>query len=318
MTTLLTCLTWLALPAAADTCDEYGPPEPASVPDAPVDESSGLAASRTRPGVLFTHDDAGGDPVLYAVDLDGRYLGSHRVRDASLEDWEDLSPGPCPKDGEPCLYIGDIGDNDARRATIVVYVVREPAPGEDARRVDTWLGGYPDGPRDAETLLVHPCTGDVYVVTKRDGGGTVYRWPTDRDAGTLERVGEVVVPDGGPITGGQFDADGDRVVLRTRGSLWGWSVATDAPAAHWDEPPVLLGEVDEEQGEGVAFMLGGGLITSDEGHPLRLHHLPCDAEPSAVDCAFAPVGGCGCGETGHGTGVALLAGLAALARRRGR
>jgi hypothetical protein len=309
-----------ALPARADTCSAYGAPIEVVVEDAPVEESSGLAASRSRPGVYFTHDDAGGDPVLYAVDADGRYLGSHLVRGAENVDWEDVAAGPCPRDGEPCLYVADIGDNDAVRAEVTVYVVREPALDDpDVPRLETWETSYPDGAQDAETLLVHPCTGDVRVVTKGpDGTGSVYALPADRK-GALRHVADLALDDDTSITGGSWDVDGDRLVLRTREQLFEWGTSPDDPDAHWGTAPALVAAVDEVQGEGVAFAPGGSIVTSDEGQPLRLHVLPCDDLVAASgECAFTPLGGCACGTRGPRP-AALAAALAlgfVLGRRR--
>ena len=39
-------------------------------------ESSGLAVSRTQPGVLWSHNDSGDAPTLYAIDVKG-----HAARD---------------------------------------------------------------------------------------------------------------------------------------------------------------------------------------------------------------------------------------------
>jgi len=304
-----------AMTARAAVCESYAPAEEVVVDDAPVDESSGLAAARQRQGVYFTHGDAGGDPVLYAVDLDGHYLGSHLVRGTSLVDWEDVAAGPCPDDGEPCLYVGDIGDNDALRDTISVYVVREPEEGEDADLVETWEGRYPDGPRDAETLLVHPCTGARYVVTKgEDATGTVYRLA---DEGKLERIAELALDDDTPITGGSWNETGDRVVLRTRERIFAWDTSTDDAEAHWSEAPAVVAEVDEKRGEGVAFAPDGSLVTSDEGQPLRLHHFACEATRSSdAECTFVPTGGCGCATHGRSSLPALVAFALALGRRR--
>jgi hypothetical protein len=303
--------------ARAAVCESYAPAEQVVVDAAPVDESSGLAAARLRQGVYFTHGDAGDDPVLFAVDLDGRYLGSHLVRGASLFDWEDLAAGPCPDDGEPCLYVGDIGDNDALRESIVVYVVREPEEGEDAELVESWEGSYPDGPRDAETLLVHPCTGERYVVTKGvDATGTVYRLA---DEGALEPVAELALDDDTSITGGSWNETGDRVVLRTRERIFAWDTSMEDAEAHWNEAPVVVGEVAEDQGEGVAFASDGSLVTSDEGQPLRLHHFACEAtQDSHGVCSFVPSDdGCGCAPVRRAPWTGLtLAGLLTLAGRR--
>ena len=307
----------LAMTARAAVCETYAPvQEEIVVADAPVDESSGLAPARLRQGVYFTHGDAGGDPVLYAVDLDGRYRGSHLVRGASHVDWEDVAAGPCPDDGEPCLYVGDIGDNNAIRDTVTVYVVREPEDGKDGKLVETWEGSYPDGPTDAETLLVHPCTGERYLVTKgEDATGTVYRLAAE---GELESVAELALDDDTSITGGSWNETGDRVVLRTRGRIFAWDTSTEDPEGHWNDPPIVVADVDEQQGEGVTFASDEALVTSDEGQPLRLHRFACDnAHDSDGVCSFVPSGGCGCATQPRSPwAVAPFLALVALAGRR--
>ena len=52
------------------------------------------------------------------------------------------------------LYVGDIGDNDSKRKTIRVYYFDDPKPDDETRTYKAWDFRYPDGPHDAETLLV--------------------------------------------------------------------------------------------------------------------------------------------------------------------
>src|SRR5438876_6301733 len=59
-------------------------------------ESSGVAVSRAYPGVLWTHNDSGDGPYLYATDLRGTDRGALLVPGAQAIDWEDMSLGPCP------------------------------------------------------------------------------------------------------------------------------------------------------------------------------------------------------------------------------
>src|SRR5205809_4863299 len=84
-------------------------------------ESSGAAVSRAYPGVLWTHNDSGDQPYLYATDVRGRDWGRLRVADARAVDWEDIALGPCPARTTPvvsgtCLYIADTGAKRATRA----------------------------------------------------------------------------------------------------------------------------------------------------------------------------------------------------------
>src|SRR5215207_9736579 len=76
---------------AAEQPTYIGPLAAGSLQAPPKQESSGLAISRRSPDILWTHDDSGGAPVLYAVDTSGRKRGSLRVRGVKNEDWEDMA-----------------------------------------------------------------------------------------------------------------------------------------------------------------------------------------------------------------------------------
>src|SRR5262245_21722516 len=71
-------------------------------------EASGLAASRTTAGCLWSHGDSGA-PEIVAVDTKGKVIGRVSVPDATLVDWEAMAAGPCGSGS--CLYVADIGDN---------------------------------------------------------------------------------------------------------------------------------------------------------------------------------------------------------------
>ena len=73
---------------------------------------------------------------------------------AQVENWEDIAVGPCPQG--TCLYIADIGDNKATTETITVYRAPEPAPGDTRPSTPSAHAIYPDGPQDAEALVVLP------------------------------------------------------------------------------------------------------------------------------------------------------------------
>jgi hypothetical protein len=136
-------------------------------------EASGLAVSRTQPGVLWAHNDSGDAPMLYAIDAKGTILAKVAVLDAMAIDWEDIAGGPCPEDGATthCLYIGDTGNNNRSRDVVTIYIVNEPSisGGTPARPISVKARSlrfrYPTEPEDAEAIAVLP-DGDVTVVTK--------------------------------------------------------------------------------------------------------------------------------------------------------
>ncbi len=119
MAVILLLLTLQSIPSVALTGTLHSPR---------VKESSGIAASRAHPGVLWTHNDSGDDAYVYATDLAGADRGVVRIRGARAVDWEDIALGPCPTQRAACLYIADTGDNEMARKSVVIYAMAEPDP----------------------------------------------------------------------------------------------------------------------------------------------------------------------------------------------
>ncbi len=139
-----------------------------------VDELSGIAASRRNPGVWWVHNDSGNPAAVYAVGDNGADLGTFTLTGATNVDWEDIAVGPGPAAGTNYLYVADIGNNiDPKRNAVVVYRAPSPTvvgrlrPGRWTRRSRSSRLTYPgDATPDAESLLVDPVNGDLFVVTK--------------------------------------------------------------------------------------------------------------------------------------------------------
>ena len=272
------------VPAAAATPAQLAPRE-----ERAVTESSGVVASRRNPGLFWTHNDSGDGPFVYAFDRAGRRRGTFRVEGAQAYDWEDIAAGPGPEAGRPYLYAGDIGDNGTKRDTIVVY--RFPEPGltdadaastrETPRataRAEAILLKYPDGAHNAEALLVHPSTGDLYVLTKGPDSAGVYKLAAPFDASavnTLARVAVIHGPGffGTLITGGDISPDGRRVALCDYAS--GYELTLPEGSKNfddiWRQPPTLVPLGARRQGEAVCYRLdGAALLATSEGTPCPL------------------------------------------------
>jgi hypothetical protein len=234
------------------------------VRDPAANELSGLVRSPSQPELLWSHDDSGSGPVLFGLRADGRVVAHPTVTDAQAVDWEDIAAAP-----GPLLYIGDIGDNDRSRPSVDIYRVREPPLGADATAPARRLRlRYPDGPHDAEALLVDPLRGDVLVVTKAIDGATAYR-----AAGTtLRRVADV--RGARFVTGGSVSADGRVVALRGYARVWVWIRQGREPLARTLQrmpcsPSVSLSP--EGQGEAIALdRRGRSFATVAEGSPAVL------------------------------------------------
>ena len=249
--------------AAAPRCHASGPL--VRIPDLP--EASGVAVSRRSPGRLWAHNDSG--DVLVALDTRGSVTGRVSVSGMKVDDWEAVAVGACP-DGS-CIYIADIGDNQAGRKRITIHRVPEPANENSVVVKDTFHAMYPDGAHDAETLLVAP-DGRLFIVTKGETDAVgLYRFPRELRPGAthqLERVGQ---PRSGKaseterVTDGAVSPDGTWVVLRTK---QGFTLhrGEDLFAGNWrDAGRVDLKAVGEAQGEGIAIAADGTVYLTGEG-----------------------------------------------------
>jgi hypothetical protein len=255
-----------------------------------VKESSGLVASRINAGVFWTHNDSGDGPFLYAFDLNGSERGVWRVTDASARDWEGLASGPGPDSTKNYLYIGDIGDNGLRRTEIVVYRLPEPTVKAADAQTDKRNPAatqpaegirlrYPDGSHNCEALLVHPKSGNIYVVTKEVfGSPRVFQALApfnSADVATMKELAALSIPGlfGGVITDGSISPDGGRVVLcdYTRGYELVLSSDTTDFDSIWKQTlvPVSLGS--RKQGEAVTYRRDGrAIFATSEGTPMPL------------------------------------------------
>jgi hypothetical protein len=236
-----------------------------------ISESSGVAVSRRHPGLLWTHNDSGSDPILYAVDLRGRELGRFLVTGARSVDWEDIALGPCPDSEEDCLYIGDTGDNGESRSHVSLYILPEPQDiagtrSAGARRVRV---SYPDGPKDVEALAVTPA-GDVLLTTRGRHGPIRTYHIAKADLGAREAQAtfwhdlpiEPQMMLGRLVTGAAVSADGSTFAVRTYTELYFFRL-TDAPNQIELIGSCWLG-LKEPQGEAVDFLDDSTLVFTSE------------------------------------------------------
>ena len=254
-------------------------------------ETSGLAVSRRFPGVVWTHNDSGAGPVIHALRLDGTTLRRFRLN-AFASDWEAMSSGPCPhlEGVEHCLYIGDVGNNDADRETVQIYVLPEPDPDSDETddlAVSTIHFAYAEGPDDTEALAVSP-SGRLTLVTKgRSGGLRVYhiepeRWVTSLDTEILELEATGTLPFeplpaiGRMITGGAYSPSGERLAIRSYTEIFFFQVSENGELDSVAEPCFLFRS--EPQGEAVAYLDERVLLTTSEaaaGRNSALYRVVC-------------------------------------------
>lgn len=238
-------------------------------------ESSGVVTSSTMRGVLYTFNDSGNPPDIFATDSSGRAMGRWRVPGLRNRDWEAMARGPCPAGS--CLYIGDIGDNGEKEPHVTIYRLREPATFLRFRGaadpapldLDSLRYRYPDGPRDAEAMWVDR-SGSIFVVTKgRSDSVRLFRIPAAGFTGgtivTAELVQELpIVPLvrlGRMVTDAALSPNGTRVAIRTYSEIYLFPVLG---AGRLGAPVSCNVAGLERQGEGVTWLDDRRLLLTSE------------------------------------------------------
>ncbi len=263
-----------------------------SIESKSIVEASGIAASRKNANVLWTHNDSGDRSYIYSLNSVGRHLGRYYVSGASSSDWEDMAIGPGPVDGEHYIYIGDIGDNSASRELKRIYRVLEPNVDFNQSPLDTTISGaetitfrYPDGKRDAETLMVDPLTKDIYVVSKRETRVGVYRTPYPQSTTETITLEHVATLDLSGTVGGDISPSGLEILIKTNSTIYYWRRSPEQKLWQaFDDDPFKVPYIPEPQGEAVCWDPEGlGYYTISEGSPTHLYFYPRLDITSVVD-----------------------------------
>jgi len=290
------------------------PPKPlGQVDSAQINEASGLSTSRINNEIFYTHNDSGDSARLFALDRSAHLVAILNLSGISAIDYEDMAIGPGPVPDTNYIYLGDIGDNDARRKSITVYRFTEPRialdeipPPTDEKpntpktitidEIDSLQLRYEDGPRNAEALMVDPLTGDLFIATKQIGTTTIYVARSDTlkpdTTITLHPIATVQLGGLHMITAGDISPDGTLIALRSYSTAVAWTrnvsdEQTSITSEIWNQTPHHLTIADEPQGEAFSFdPANAGYYTLSEGINQPLYYYECvkSDEDSHVPC----------------------------------
>lgn len=259
---VLLCTATTGTAAAAEEVTRFTDPR--------ITESSGLAVVGEQ---WVTVNDSGDSGRLFVVDPATGDTRRTVEYPGDAVDVEALAPA-----GRDAVWVGDIGDNRGRRGHVSLYRV---GLGTDrVQRIDL---RYPDRARDAEALVRHPVTGELFVITKQVFGARVLRVPpvavrtaarTGHASGVLQPVGAAP----GLVTDGSFTSDGRHLLLRTYHRLHVLAWPSGVTVARVDLP-------QQRQGESLAVQ-GTTVLIGSEGlrEPVLAVENPVLAtiEPSPV------------------------------------
>ncbi len=268
----MSAVSWCAATLALGLAALVGPNEGEQVTrfaDPAIVESSGLVATGGR---FVTVNDSGDSARIFVVDARTGRTVREVVWGSEAVDVEALAPA-----AGGAVWVADIGDNTASRTSVRLAHVAL-----DGSAVTSYDVRYPGGPADAETLLRHPGTDQLFVVTKSVFGGRVLAAPTELRAArvtVLRDVGDVA----GLVTDGAFFPDGRHLVVRNYTRAFVYAFPTFDLVAAFDLP-------EQEQGEGLAVVAADTLVLSSEGvgAPLLRVRVPAHARAALLPSAGQP------------------------------
>lgn len=279
------CKVWIWA-VVLGACQDPKPPEPTPEPAfgagvvvgrleaTYLAEVSGLVAGQNQAGMLWTHNDSGGQAVVYLLDKQGKMKGSLLLTGRSNRDWEDIALTNFT-DGA-YLYVADIGDNDLKHESYEIYRVKEP-PGPLSEQVPTAseriVFRYPDAPHDAEAMLIDHQTKDIYLITKRDTQSKIYRLPYPQRTTALNEAVYVADLPFTWATGASASFDNQEILIKNYLEVFYWKrLSGETLADALRRAPQRLPYTPEPQGEAIAWAAdGSGYYTLSEGEAAKLY-----------------------------------------------
>ncbi|WP_100342245.1 hypothetical protein [Mucilaginibacter auburnensis] len=250
--------------------------------DRSMSEASGIAASGINNEIFYVHNDSGDTSRFFVINDHGQLINTVYFKgDGSqyrgVNDCEDIAVGPGPETGKSYIYIGDIGDNFFVRPTIIIYRIQESKSLFDSNKKQVKATPiylrYPDGPKDAETLMIDPLEKLLYIVTKRGDRVGVYTASlnfTPGDTTTLTKRATLTFGGIKPlkwITGGDISKDGEHILLKSYQEVYYWDRKEgESVWQSMQRKPYKPRYEEEKLGEGIGFSADGkGYYTVGEG-----------------------------------------------------
>ncbi|XP_069134161.1 uncharacterized protein [Argopecten irradians] len=250
-----------------------------------IDEASGLAASRLHDGILYTQNDHGDAPHIYAINSsDASLVSILTISGAENHDWEDLAVGPCTQGSSTfCIYIADTGYSSANDDEAnIIYRVQEPTSLTDEHQtlnVDSTLR-FSWNEEESQALMVDP-QANVYLISNvRSGRGMVVKLPQVWGQAVPTPVSSstflpILTTHHDP-TAADISPDGKRLLVKAKSHVFYWSVPDGDYLAAVTKPPIELPYIHESLGEAICWDdKGEAYFTLGEGHFKPLYeYLP--------------------------------------------
>jgi hypothetical protein len=102
------------------------------------------------------------------------------------------------------------------RGNYAIYRFQEPAlTATSVKVLDKIRFKYPTGSHDAEAMLVDNVSKDIYIITKSENPGKIYKIPYPQSTTSVNVAAAVGKLTFGGVTGAAISADGTEIILKT-------------------------------------------------------------------------------------------------------
>lgn len=251
------------------------------VADDNLTEISGMETSRVNPGMVLVFNDEVNEYQVRSVSL------KTGARYAALKFSQ-----PLPSLGDPeairwskvssKMVLADVGDNDNNRPTSggnqpALYEFTEPkGAGAKTVTVRKLPIRYPGGATNCETLLIHPTTNEVFLISKEAGQARVFSYGTlqSMGTGTGDNVGTLVrtLSSVSLVADGTHTWDGNSVLLRCAGVSDTICFKVNAAATSWT-PADRLATPAMTKSEAIAAESTCAFLTTTEGSDAPIYRV---------------------------------------------
>jgi len=145
-----------------------------------IKESSGLACSTRDKKIIWTHNDSGHMPIIYAMSHKGKDLAAFHLDGIENYDWEDMDA--FQYQGQSYLLIADTGDNYRLRWNYQISIIKEPKLKKKRHStispVWSFAYQYEDGlSYDVESVAVDVLREKILLLTKRTSHAILFELP---------------------------------------------------------------------------------------------------------------------------------------------
>ena len=264
-----------------------------SITDRNLGEVSGLAVSRTNKNILWVLNDSGNSASVYALNPEGKLIGTINIQGVANNDWEDIASFEYEE--KSYILIADVGDNYAKRSKCFLHFIEEPdiekISGTSSLSVKpSWsiTYTYEDGPRDCESVAVDTVNQKIILLSKRDVPPVLYELPLAKGKNAVakklseikplpQRTQDIMDPFQAvnQPTAMDISADGSSAVVLTYGSAFYYE---KKPSQEWSD--VFIGSPKEiivplmRQAESICFGKdASGIFVTSEQLPAPLYKI---------------------------------------------